>query len=91
MFTELLYLYVFQCGLTLIDAHAALQYKDLANPGSAPSARPQMILTSMVKSPEHQQVPGSLVPSNSGRRKEAATPEGEPPRRQPHTDDTHWR
>ncbi|XP_075879148.1 LOW QUALITY PROTEIN: citron Rho-interacting kinase [Nelusetta ayraudi] len=53
----------------------ALQYKDLANPGSAPSARQQMILTSMVKSPEHQQGPGSLAPSNSGRRKEAATPE----------------
>lgn len=32
---------------------------------------------SSIKSPEHQQGPTSLAPSNSGRRKEAATPEGE--------------
>lgn len=35
-----------------------------------------MILSS-IKSPEHQQGPTSLAPSNSGRRKETATPEGE--------------
>uniref|UniRef100_H3D1L4 Citron rho-interacting serine/threonine kinase n=1 Tax=Tetraodon nigroviridis TaxID=99883 RepID=H3D1L4_TETNG len=52
----------------------ALQYKDLSNPANPASARQQMLMSS-IKSPEHQQGPTSLAPSNSGRRKEAATPE----------------
>lgn len=36
-----------------------------------------MIMSAIVKSPEHQQGPTILAPSNSGRRKETATPEGE--------------
>lgn len=36
-----------------------------------------MIMSAMVKSPEHQQGPTALAPSNSERRKAAATPEGE--------------
>ncbi|XP_072288932.1 citron Rho-interacting kinase isoform X3 [Eucyclogobius newberryi] len=51
----------------------AIQYKDHS---PNPSSRQQMIMTSMVKSPEHQQGP-SLNPSSSGRRKDAATPEGQ--------------
>lgn len=35
------------------------------------------MMSSIVKSPEHQQGPTSLAPSSSGRRKDAATPEGE--------------
>ncbi|XP_056887757.1 citron Rho-interacting kinase isoform X3 [Takifugu flavidus] len=52
----------------------ALQYKDASNPTNSATARQQMIMSS-IKSPEHQQGPTSLAPSNSGRRKEAATPE----------------
>ncbi|CAB1445299.1 unnamed protein product [Pleuronectes platessa] len=51
----------------------ALQYKDHGN--SSNPARQQMIMSAMVKSPEHQQGPSSLAPANSGRRKETATPE----------------
>ncbi|XP_041643566.1 citron Rho-interacting kinase isoform X6 [Cheilinus undulatus] len=50
----------------------ALQYKDSTNPATV---RQQMSMSAMVKSPEHQQGPTSLAPSNSGRRKETATPE----------------
>ncbi|XP_056232148.1 citron Rho-interacting kinase isoform X11 [Seriola aureovittata] len=54
----------------------ALQYKDHGNSANPATARQQMIMSAMVKSPEHQQGPGSLAPSNSGRRKETApTPE----------------
>ncbi|XP_063753011.1 citron Rho-interacting kinase [Eleginops maclovinus] len=52
----------------------ALQYKDLGNSGN-PAARQQMIMSAMVKSPEHQQGPPNLNPSNSERRKATATPE----------------
>lgn len=55
----------------------ALQYKDHGNSTNPAAARQQMIMSSIVKSPEHQQGPTSLAPSNSGRRKETATPEGE--------------
>uniref|UniRef100_A0A3B4XGN7 Citron rho-interacting serine/threonine kinase n=1 Tax=Seriola lalandi dorsalis TaxID=1841481 RepID=A0A3B4XGN7_SERLL len=56
----------------------ALQYKDHGNSANPATARQQMIMSAMVKSPEHQQGPGSLAPSNSGRRKETApTPEGD--------------
>ncbi|XP_072244647.1 citron Rho-interacting kinase isoform X2 [Leuresthes tenuis] len=53
----------------------ALQYKDHGNTTNPATARQQMIMTAMVKSPEHQQVPTSLAPSNSGRRKDTPTPE----------------
>ncbi|KAM3867824.1 citron Rho-interacting kinase [Diretmus argenteus] len=53
----------------------AVQYKALDHGNPANTARQQMMMSAMVKSPEHQQVPSSLAPSNSGRRKEAATPE----------------
>ncbi|XP_053727536.1 citron Rho-interacting kinase isoform X3 [Synchiropus splendidus] len=53
----------------------ALQYKDHGSSPNPASARQQMIMSAMVKSPEHQQAPTSLAPSNSGRRKEVATPE----------------
>ncbi|XP_030000271.1 citron Rho-interacting kinase isoform X3 [Sphaeramia orbicularis] len=53
----------------------ALQYKDHGNSANPPSARQQMIMSAMVKSPEHQQGPTNLTTSNSGRRKDAATPE----------------
>ncbi|XP_074525855.1 citron Rho-interacting kinase isoform X4 [Halichoeres trimaculatus] len=53
----------------------ALQYKDLSSSSNQSSTRQQMVMSSMVKSPEHQQGPTSLAPSNSGRRKETATPE----------------
>ncbi|XP_061586471.1 citron Rho-interacting kinase [Cololabis saira] len=51
----------------------ALQCKDHGNPGNP--ARQQMIMSAMAKSPEHQQGPPCLAPSNSGRRKETPTPE----------------
>ncbi|KAM7018019.1 citron Rho-interacting kinase isoform 2-T2 [Tautogolabrus adspersus] len=53
----------------------ALQYKDHGNSANPATARQQMVMSSMVKSPEHQQGPTNLAPSNSGRRKETATPE----------------
>ncbi|XP_069380382.1 citron Rho-interacting kinase isoform X4 [Paralichthys olivaceus] len=53
----------------------ALQYKDHGNSTNPATSRQQMIMSAMVKSPEHQQGPTSLVPANSGRRKETATPE----------------
>ncbi|XP_061528857.1 citron Rho-interacting kinase isoform X4 [Phycodurus eques] len=53
----------------------ALQYKDHNSSTNPATARQQMMMSAMVKSPDHQQVPPSLVPSNSGRRKEVATPE----------------
>uniref|UniRef100_A0AAY5L7C9 Citron rho-interacting serine/threonine kinase b n=1 Tax=Esox lucius TaxID=8010 RepID=A0AAY5L7C9_ESOLU len=59
----------------------AAKYKPLehsSTPATSGSARQQMMISAMVKSPEHQQGPSSLLAtSNSGRRKEAATPEGE--------------
>ncbi|XP_029365706.1 citron Rho-interacting kinase [Echeneis naucrates] len=51
----------------------ALQYKDHGSSTNPGSARQQMIMSAMVKSPEHQQAPSSLAPSNSGRRKETTT------------------
>ncbi|XP_068166167.1 citron Rho-interacting kinase [Antennarius striatus] len=53
----------------------ALQYKDHGNSTNPTTVRQQMIMSAIVKSPEHQQGPTSLAPSNSGRRKETATPE----------------
>ncbi|XP_034152573.1 citron Rho-interacting kinase isoform X3 [Esox lucius] len=57
----------------------AAKYKPLehsSTPATSGSARQQMMISAMVKSPEHQQGPSSLLAtSNSGRRKEAATPE----------------
>ncbi|XP_069022201.1 LOW QUALITY PROTEIN: citron Rho-interacting kinase [Embiotoca jacksoni] len=53
----------------------ALQYKDLSGSTNPAAARQQIIMSAMVKSPEHQQGPTSLVPSNSGRRKDTPTPE----------------
>uniref|UniRef100_A0A1A8INM6 Citron (Rho-interacting, serine/threonine kinase 21) n=1 Tax=Nothobranchius kuhntae TaxID=321403 RepID=A0A1A8INM6_NOTKU len=52
----------------------ALQYKDHGSTTN-PAARQQIIMSAMVKSPEHQQGPTSLAPSNSGRRKDTPTPE----------------
>ncbi|XP_027134022.1 citron Rho-interacting kinase isoform X6 [Larimichthys crocea] len=53
----------------------ALQYKDHGNSANPASARQQMIMSAIVKSPEHQQGPTNLPPASSGRRKETATPE----------------
>ncbi|XP_056141461.1 citron Rho-interacting kinase [Lampris incognitus] len=55
----------------------AVQYKAMehSNSTNPATARQQMMMSAMVKSPEHQQGPSNLAPSNSGRRKEAATPE----------------
>ncbi|XP_070402460.1 citron Rho-interacting kinase isoform X1 [Nothobranchius furzeri] len=53
----------------------ALQYKDHGSTTNPPAARQQIIMSAMVKSPEHQQGPTSLAPSNSGRRKDTPTPE----------------
>ncbi|XP_077457428.1 citron Rho-interacting kinase isoform X2 [Stigmatopora argus] len=53
----------------------ALQYKDHSSSTNPAIARQQMIMSAMVKSPDHQQAPPSLAPSNSGRRKDVATPE----------------
>ncbi|XP_029296526.1 citron Rho-interacting kinase isoform X2 [Cottoperca gobio] len=53
----------------------ALQYKDHGNSANPAAARQQMIMSAMVKSPEHQQGPANLAPSNSERRKATATPE----------------
>ncbi|XP_029017667.1 citron Rho-interacting kinase isoform X11 [Betta splendens] len=53
----------------------ALQYKDHSSSANPSTARQQIIMSAMVKSPEHQQGPTNLAPSNSGRRKETATPE----------------
>uniref|UniRef100_A0A3Q3E605 Citron rho-interacting serine/threonine kinase b n=1 Tax=Labrus bergylta TaxID=56723 RepID=A0A3Q3E605_9LABR len=52
-------------------------YKDHGNSANPATARQQMVMSAMVKSPEHQQGPTGLAPSNSGRRKETATPEGD--------------
>uniref|UniRef100_A0A8C2X3B6 Citron rho-interacting serine/threonine kinase n=1 Tax=Cyclopterus lumpus TaxID=8103 RepID=A0A8C2X3B6_CYCLU len=49
----------------------ALQYKDHGNSANPASARQQMIISAMVKSPEHQQGPTNLAPSNSERRKDS--------------------
>ena len=61
----------------LIVPTPALQYKDHSNSANPAAARQQMIMSAMVKSPEHQQGPTNLAPSNSERRKATATPEGE--------------
>uniref|UniRef100_A0A1A8QVS7 Citron (Rho-interacting, serine/threonine kinase 21) n=1 Tax=Nothobranchius pienaari TaxID=704102 RepID=A0A1A8QVS7_9TELE len=53
----------------------ALQYKDHGSATNPAAARQQIIMSAMVKSPEHQQGPTSLAPSNSGRRKDTPTPE----------------
>uniref|UniRef100_A0A3B3E0A0 Citron rho-interacting serine/threonine kinase b n=1 Tax=Oryzias melastigma TaxID=30732 RepID=A0A3B3E0A0_ORYME len=50
------------------------EHGSAANPAAA---RQQIIMSAMVKSPEHQQGPTNLAPSNSGRRKDTPTPEGE--------------
>uniref|UniRef100_A0A673XQ99 Citron rho-interacting serine/threonine kinase n=1 Tax=Salmo trutta TaxID=8032 RepID=A0A673XQ99_SALTR len=59
----------------------AVQYKPVdhgGTPDTPATTRQQMMMSAMVKSPEHQQGPSNLLAtSNSGRRKEAATPEGE--------------
>uniref|UniRef100_A0A3P8RNE4 Citron rho-interacting serine/threonine kinase n=1 Tax=Amphiprion percula TaxID=161767 RepID=A0A3P8RNE4_AMPPE len=55
----------------------ALQYKDHGSSTNPAIARQQIIMSAMVKSPEHQQGPTSLAPSNSGRRKDTPTPEGD--------------
>ncbi|XP_034025609.1 citron Rho-interacting kinase isoform X2 [Thalassophryne amazonica] len=53
----------------------ALQCKDLGNSTNPATTRQQMLMSAMVKSPDHQQGPTSLASSSSGRRKDAATPE----------------
>ncbi|XP_047238365.1 citron Rho-interacting kinase [Girardinichthys multiradiatus] len=53
----------------------ALQCKDHGSTTNPGTARQQIIMSAMVKSPEHQQGPTSLAPSNSGRRKDTPTPE----------------
>uniref|UniRef100_A0A087XKN3 Citron rho-interacting serine/threonine kinase n=1 Tax=Poecilia formosa TaxID=48698 RepID=A0A087XKN3_POEFO len=53
----------------------ALQYKDHGSTANPAAARQQIIMSAMVKSPEHQQGPTGLAPSNSGRRKDTPTPE----------------
>uniref|UniRef100_A0A8C5BJP0 Citron rho-interacting serine/threonine kinase n=1 Tax=Gadus morhua TaxID=8049 RepID=A0A8C5BJP0_GADMO len=56
----------------------ALQYKALEHGGpAAPPSSRHMVMSSMVKSPEHQPGPSSMAPASSARRKETATPEGE--------------
>uniref|UniRef100_A0A8D3DKG5 Citron rho-interacting serine/threonine kinase n=1 Tax=Scophthalmus maximus TaxID=52904 RepID=A0A8D3DKG5_SCOMX len=55
----------------------ALQYKDHSNSTNPATSRQQLIMSAMVKSPEHQQDPACLAPANSGRRKETSTPEGD--------------
>uniref|UniRef100_G3PJW2 Citron rho-interacting serine/threonine kinase b n=1 Tax=Gasterosteus aculeatus TaxID=69293 RepID=G3PJW2_GASAC len=60
---------------SLREEAPALPYKDHGNSANPASARQQMIMSAMVKSPEHQQGPTALAPSNSERRKAAATPE----------------
>ncbi|CAL8318229.1 unnamed protein product [Merluccius merluccius] len=54
-----------------------LQYKALehGNQATPSSARQHMMMSSMVKSPEHQLGSSSLAPSSSARRKDTATPE----------------
>uniref|UniRef100_A0A8C4GUF3 Citron rho-interacting serine/threonine kinase b n=1 Tax=Dicentrarchus labrax TaxID=13489 RepID=A0A8C4GUF3_DICLA len=46
----------------------ALQYKDHGNSTNPATARQQMIMSAIVKSPEHQQGPTNLATSNSGQR-----------------------
>ncbi|XP_014827943.1 PREDICTED: citron Rho-interacting kinase-like isoform X1 [Poecilia mexicana] len=53
----------------------ALQYKDHGSTANPAAARQQIIMSAMVKSPEHQQGPTGLASSNSGRRKDTPTPE----------------
>ncbi|XP_020561884.1 citron Rho-interacting kinase isoform X5 [Oryzias latipes] len=53
----------------------ALQYKEHGSAANPAAARQQIIMSAMVKSPEHQQGPSNLAPSNSGRRKDTPTPE----------------
>uniref|UniRef100_A0A8C7Z5B9 Citron rho-interacting serine/threonine kinase b n=1 Tax=Oryzias sinensis TaxID=183150 RepID=A0A8C7Z5B9_9TELE len=55
----------------------ALQYKEHGSAANPAAARQQIIMSAMVKSPEHQQGPSNLAPSNSGRRKDTPTPEGD--------------
>ncbi|XP_028312927.1 citron Rho-interacting kinase isoform X4 [Gouania willdenowi] len=51
-----------------------LQYKDHSSSTPA-SARQQILMSAMVKSPEHQQGPGSVAATNAVRRKDTPTPE----------------
>ncbi|KAM6965706.1 citron Rho-interacting kinase [Aplochiton taeniatus] len=55
----------------------AVQYKALehGNQATPAAARQQIMMSAMVKSPEHQQVSSGINPSSSGRRKETPTPE----------------
>uniref|UniRef100_A0A8C8LP87 Citron rho-interacting serine/threonine kinase b n=1 Tax=Oncorhynchus tshawytscha TaxID=74940 RepID=A0A8C8LP87_ONCTS len=73
-------LYDFSLSLSLYT-HPAVQYKPVdhgGTPDTPATTRQQMMMSAMVKSPEHQQGPSNLLAtSNSGRRKEAAPPEGE--------------
>uniref|UniRef100_A0A672FB57 Citron rho-interacting serine/threonine kinase b n=1 Tax=Salarias fasciatus TaxID=181472 RepID=A0A672FB57_SALFA len=55
----------------------ALQCKDHSGSSGASGARQQILMSALVKSPEHQQGPSGLAPSNSGRRKDTPTPEGD--------------
>uniref|UniRef100_A0A7N9AWA9 Citron rho-interacting serine/threonine kinase b n=1 Tax=Mastacembelus armatus TaxID=205130 RepID=A0A7N9AWA9_9TELE len=49
---------------------AALSLSDHGSATNPANARQQMIMSAMVKSPEHQQGPNNIAPANSGRRKE---------------------
>uniref|UniRef100_A0A669D498 Citron rho-interacting serine/threonine kinase n=1 Tax=Oreochromis niloticus TaxID=8128 RepID=A0A669D498_ORENI len=57
------------------EGETALHQSDHGSSTNPPTARQQIIMSAMVKSPEHQQGPTSLAPSNSGRRKDTPTPE----------------
>lgn len=63
------------CLLYELCSTPALQYKD--HSPANPTARQQMMMSAIVKSPEHQQGPTNLAPSSSGRRKDTPVPEGE--------------
>uniref|UniRef100_A0AAX7TXW0 Citron rho-interacting serine/threonine kinase b n=1 Tax=Astatotilapia calliptera TaxID=8154 RepID=A0AAX7TXW0_ASTCA len=57
------------------EGETALHQSDHGSSTNPATARQQIIMSAMVKSPEHQQGPTSLAPSNSGRRKDTPTPE----------------
>jgi len=60
--------------ISSIAAHRKIS--DHPHPSTPATARQQIIMSAIVRSPEHQPTPISLLAPPSSRRKESSTPEG---------------
>lgn len=70
----------FKCcwGSSLSLSAAHFKAQEHVTPSTPASARQQILMSAIVKSPERQPNPSSLLnPSSSARRKESSTPEGQ--------------